>query len=92
MASHKEIMKKEAKNGAIRAYHKRKDERFAKRYGSRKCDVQGGQEIGDVCSSQGRSLEKIMPVGHAGGRSGKFKQWLQQQELQAQQDWQTAQL
>jgi len=48
VASHKETMKKEAKIGA-----KRKDERFAKRYGSMKC----GQEIGS--SSQGRSLKKL---------------------------------
>jgi len=55
VASHKEIMKKEAKKKTepIRAYHKRKDERFAKRYESMKYDVQGGQETGN--SSQGRS-------------------------------------
>jgi len=65
VASHKEIMKKEAKKTEpIRAYHKRKDEKFAKQYESMKYDVQGGQEIGN--SSQGRSLKKLRQYqGHA---------------------------
>ena len=56
----KTCKKKKQKTEPIRAYHKREDETFAKRYGSMKCDMQGGQEIGSRRgSSKGRSVENL---------------------------------
>ena len=60
----KKSWKKKQKTEPIRAYHRRKDERFAKEYESMKYDVQGGQEIKKLITRS--FIKEAVPVqGHA---------------------------